>query len=642
MAGATLAQARAARTAAQRAQLRALAEADPAAALAQIRRARRLLSGLRFLLDAEALMAARVQGWTAAAPLFARLAALPRAAESPSAAALLRPATPGPGLDLALPAFARPDTLPPEIAARIVLYTAAFGDARPPAPLFQTGGLRCLLFTDHDLAVPGWETRRTDPASHPARALLHARIHASAMLAETAPGAEASLFLDPSMRVTGNLDTLLARWLWPQDLALWRHGQGRGWREVIEAQLTTDPPDDLSALLSLAEACTARGLPQQGGACDTRVIWRRHGDARIADLMAAWWDRAAGAPETADAAFAALLADAADPPPIRPAILPAALGTAESNIFLAAAPWPADVLPGRARPPAGRVPLAFLYTEEFAATASTYLRAGQLVDLLVENDPDHYDIAWTSDFAGTRDRVVLLVKTALEASAPEELAALRARNIAVIGIWDHLKPDPARMAALDASMTLSHSQTLDFARRFPDTPAFHVRHQVNRLIRPCTPPTDRLRTGYFGELANTVRPDSLAGMIELVRVDTSRQEMDWITRLPEFNAHWIVRHWRPLDGAKPFLKGFVAARCGAIVVASRQDEDALYYLGDDYPFFVTSTDPADLEADMVALASAFGGPEWRFAQAIMRQVAALSTDAVVAAEFRAMIEAVTG
>ena len=75
--------------------------------------------------------------------------------------------------------------------------------------------------------------------------------------------------------------------------------------------------------------------------------------------------------------------------------------------------------------------------------------------------------------------------------------------------------------------------------------------------------------------------------------------------------------------------------------AAREDEDALYYLGDDYPFFVTSLDPADLEADMVGIAAGFGGPDWRLAQAIMQEVRARSTDAVVAAEFRAMIEALT-
>ena len=168
-----------------------------------------------------------------------------------------------------------------------------------------------------------------------------------------------------------------------------------------------------------------------------------------------------------------------------------------------------------------------------------------------------------------------------------------------------------------------------------------MRHHVNRLIRPVTPPADRLRTGYFGELANTVRPDSLSRHGRARRHQHRAQRVRLDRRLPEFNCHWIVRQRRPIDGAKPFLKGFLAARCGAVVVAAREDEDALYYLGDDYPFFVTSLDPADLEADMVRIAAGFGGPDWRLAQAIMQEVRARSTDAVVAAEFRAMIEALT-
>ena len=129
--------------------------------------------------------------------------------------------------------------------------------------------------------------------------------------------------------------------------------------------------------------------------------------------MAAWWARAAGAPETADAAFAALIADPARP---RPRILPAALGPLADGVFLAAAPWPAAPARARApRPPAGgRLPVAFLYAEQYAASASTFLRAGQLAELVAEHDPERYDIAWTSDVAGVRDQVVVLAKGVLQ------------------------------------------------------------------------------------------------------------------------------------------------------------------------------------------------------------------------------------
>ena len=42
---------------------------------------------------------------------------------------------------------------------------------------------------------------------------------------------------------------------------------------------------------------------------------------------------------------------------------------------------------------------------------------------------------------------------------------------------------------------------------------------------------------------------------------------------------------------------------------------------------------------MMRIAAAFGGPDWARALEIMAQVAARSTDAVVAAEFRAMVRA---
>lgn len=633
---AVLARARATLRDARLARLRALTAGDPAAALARIARARRRRPRARVLAETEALIVARRDGWAAAAPLLVRLAGLPpRAAGAPAAAAVLRDPAPGPALELALPDRDRPAALPRAVAARVVLYTAAFGDSPPPPPLFQAvPGLRALLLTDRALAVPGWETRAADPDPDPVRALHFARIRGPELLAAAAPGTQASLWIDPGLRPVGNLDTLLARWLWPQDLALWRHPRAHGWHELAEERLTAEPDP---AAIALAAACAAEGLPRRAGACDPRLVWRRHAAPAAAALTAAWWERAEAAPGAADLALAAALAAPAAP---RPAILPAALGPADDGAYFAAAAPPAAA--ARRRPlTAGPLPVVFLYAEAFASTASTYLRCGQLADLVAEHDPDRFAVRLTSDAETVRDALVVLAKGALQTLSAGEIARLRSRNVAVVGAWDDVPPDPAKLAATDASMTLSHRSTLDIARAWPGTPAFHVTHHVNRRIRPSTPPADRLRAGYFGELTNTVLPDALAGLVELVGINTSKVETSWIDRLPEFNAHWIVRRRRTFDGAKPFLKGFLAARCGAVVICGRDDEDALAYLGDDYPFFVRSLDAAELEADMVGIAAAFGGPEWRLAQAIMQQVAARSTDAVVAAEFRAMVAALT-
>ena len=70
------------------------------------------------------------------------------------------------------------------------------------------------------------------------------------------------------------------------------------------------------------------------------------------------------------------------------------------------------------------------------------------------------------------------------------IAELRARNIAVDGSWDDMLPDPEKVAATSASMTLSHHQTTDFTRLFPAVPAYHVTHHVNTQVGPV-----RRRTG---------------------------------------------------------------------------------------------------------------------------------------------------
>ena len=161
------------------------------------------------------------------------------------------------------------------------------------------------------------------------------------MLAAVAPEAEASLCLAPDRRLVGNLDTLLARWLWPQDLALWRHAAGIDWRDLAEAALIAAPAPAgpaPAALLAQARGCEARRLPRDAGACDTGMIWRRHRAEPVVRLMEAWWAELEAAPGLEAIALYAALEGREAPPALRPRILPAALGAAEDNAFVAIRP----------------------------------------------------------------------------------------------------------------------------------------------------------------------------------------------------------------------------------------------------------------------------------------------------------------
>lgn len=656
--------------------------ADPGRLLRLVSKARRVAPGNAFLAQAEAVLTARSRGWEKAAPLFTGKARATRGA----AGELLRRRL-DPAIWPTLPAPTRPSFLDPELARRIVVYTTAFGAEALPAPLFQKPvGPRFILLTDRedlpgdlqgDHSVAGWETHRLIPPVAPDLADAWARVHPCEALAEAAPDAEASLYIRPDRALVGNLHTMLLRWLQPSDFALWRHSGGADWHDLAERVLVNGdlarPGVTRERVLAQARDCDDRGVPRDRGLCDTGMIWRRHGVPEVTAVTAAWWENFSRAPGFDEISLYAALHDPARPWAARaeaeirdgvpdadrapgPArLLPAALGPASYNAFTARRfpkppPRPRETpgpvsgpIPGPTSGPISGRPLgvAFLYAESFANSASTILRGRQLSEMVAARYPDAIDMVYTSDIGALRDRVVIVTKGALDTHSAEALETLRRRNRAVIGSWDDRLPSEEKVAATDAIMGVSNRQTHDLARLFPATRIYHVTHHVNSEIPPSTPPSDRPRTAYFGFRSNTVLPESLRNMIDMVPLETANVDMSWIALLPRYNCHWIVRRSKAHDGWKPFLKGFTAARAGAVVVVGRDDEDAPQYLGDDYPFYVGGTGIPQLEYDMARVASAFGGPDWARARDIMAQVADRSSDAQVCAEFRAMIEDVT-
>ena len=498
--------------------LTSMAFERPQRLLGPVRAARRLLPGRLFLAQAEALLVARARGWAAAAPLFLGLAepAARAALSGPAAAPLLRSdAVTGAALTLAIPARARPSGLPPETAADLAIYTAVFGRPRPLPPVFGVAErVRFLCFTDQEIAAPGWEIRApaTGAPADPAQAAAWHKIRPEAALAEAAPGAAASLWLDPERALIGNADTLFTRWLLPHDLVVWRHA-GRDWRDMAERHLLAGHVP-AGAILAQAEVFEATGVPSGRGGADTGMIWRRHGTPAAAALTEAWWRAWAETPGADDLALYRALhgghrgahraghPEPAPAPPLRPAILPARLGTAGDNVFVvetARRPLRPRPSGSPARPEGRALPVVFLSAAAHAKSASTFLRGRQLSAMVAAHGAGRYEVRFTEAAADVRDAVVVLTKGAMASLTTSEIAALSARNIATIGCWDDIRPDPEKTRAVDAHMTLSHRQTLDLNRIFPETPAFLVTHHVNSQVPAVVPPADRLRTGYFGD-----------------------------------------------------------------------------------------------------------------------------------------------
>jgi hypothetical protein len=612
---------------------------DPADLLRLARRMRRVAPGWRFAAQVEALTTARAGGWDAAAPLFRRLAeGADGGAGAASAAGLLAPPRDHPA-ELALPREDRPAHLDGKTAQRIVVYTCWRGSRPPLAPVFGAPeGLRFLCFSDHAAEIPGWEIVPADPAESDAAY----RIRPHRVLATAAPDAEWSLYMAPDRLVMGNLHTLFARWLLPQSLALWRHPQGGDWHDLAERHLVggTAP---VEAVLAQARACAGEGLARERSAWGLGLLWRRHADPEVAAAMETWWALEREAPGAPELSLCRALArtPAAPPPVARPATLPALLGRADSNIFFDRFLQPAVRAP-LASPPLrrGRLPVTFLYSAPRARSGNAIMRGEQLSRMIAARFPDRYEVTYSSEIGSVRHEVVIVNRTAIEDSPPEALGALKRRGNIVVSDWQDLPVVPAKNTAFDAHLAMSPLQQVDMSRMFPDRPVFLVTHHVNPDVPRVVPPGDRLRTVFIGLHLNTVVPGTLRDRVDFLHaVNADFTAHHWRATVPNYNCHWIVRQISQKEWRKPFLKGFVAARCRSPVIVTRDDQNAAHYLGDDYPFYAESVENAELERVWIRAAASFGGPEWRMALEIMRQVEARSTDEVVCADFAHMIEA---
>ncbi|WP_435169046.1 hypothetical protein [Falsirhodobacter sp. 1013] len=586
-----------------------------------------------------AVLTARMSGWHKAAPLFLRMDTGRRGQAPTLPQHLLSPAQPAQGLRLSVPQEDRAVDLPVDLARRIIVYTVCFG-SRPYLPplLGQPEGLRFLCITDAPVQAPGWEVIVMAPRPE---SEAFATICPHRVLAEAGLDAEWSLFVDRALIPVGNLHTLITRWLMHQDMVLWRHPAAHDWQGLAEHLLLTGR-HPAASVLAQAQAYEAADVPHDQGASDTGMIWRRHSDPAVQAQMDAWWALHEAEPAGHPSLSWYRLAQEKDVPDHSVTLLPSALGTAEHNIFFARNVTELQALRPRLPSPAlhtRRIPITFLYAEQRRNSGITLMRARQLSEMVADTYSDRYDVTLTSDIRSVRDQVVIVNRGAIEFNPPEHLADLRDRNIVSVSDWLDMPIRPKTVPVFDAHMAFSLPQAVELNRLYPATPAFHVTHHVNPAVPDCAGPTDRLRTGYFGRLANTSRPSTLSDVIELVNVvDASFTAEDWVRQAPLFNCHWIVRELDHLQEWKPFLKAFVAARCGAVVIVTRDDMNAMHYLGDDYPFYADSLAPEDLEMAWARTASAFGGKDWQKAQAIMRQVKARSSDRQVMVEFKAMLD----
>lgn len=284
--------------------------------------------------------------------------------------------------------------------------------------------------------------------------------------------------------------------------------------------------------------------------------------------------------------------------------------------------------------------LSFVYVEQFRGSGSTIMRGFQLADIARRHLGPRIRVTVRPLVPNFRRSTLFLTKGALKVATTETLARLKRRgNRLLFDVVDELPPETTREFA-DAIVASSLTAFEAYAREFPQIPVALVNHHVDPRLEAATagPRPDEFRIGYFGERENAVLTPRIEETVEVVHIDTSSEDTKWLASIPHFSMHYAVRRIRLLDQYKPFLKGFTAAHAGAPILIQRSQEEAVRWLGLDYPYLIDEpVSEATIIRAIEEAASEFGGTRWGEALDVMAGLRERTRPERIAAELRTLL-----
>ncbi len=518
------------------------------------------------------------------------------------------------------------------------MYTALFGEYDYlHSPAFVPPGVKFICFSDRHRDVAGWEVRVVDLELN-SPALKNRRI--KILPYDYLKDYDCSLYIDASIVFLADPLVVYRRWLKNQTFVAWAHPERSGVYEEIEAILTGlhHPP---APLLDQYAYFRDQAVPQQSGLIEASFLWRDHRDDRVRDLMQQWWD------------FLVRFGGHRDQPAlsylmwktgVRPTILPDYVGTSRDNEFFFRTPHLQTAVelecanvPQRGADedaandmahgtPIGRrrgLPpkLTWVCRDRFKAVASTFMRGHQLSEI-ARLCLTSADVSYVDEYrlGSQSDSILILTKGFLKQACPDELAQLKERgNIICADYVD----DPVRAELheyLDAYIAASITQFIHYSGRYADKLIHLITHHADPRLAGIRGPEDYCNIGYFGEIVNARYAHELQGLVDFSLTNTQVSDASWIPKLRHCNVHYAVREPDSTEGFKPFLKGFTAAQCHSNLIVLKDESDARYYLGSDYPYILKDGALESVLEMIDRVKESFGGSEWRRGLEMMESV----------------------
>ncbi len=287
--------------------------------------------------------------------------------------------------------------------------------------------------------------------------------------------------------------------------------------------------------------------------------------------------------------------------------------------------------------------------DQLAAICRQYLGDEYRFDVVAQR-PIRNPVALVKSCRALRDCVVVLLKGTAAQFGEEGMELLRhhARGVCI----DYVDADveAAFSSRADVHIGASHAGCRllgDVLARAGSAGAqakvMHLTHHADpRLAGVRCRQGQAVRVGYLGNPANLYLPAAARRKVEVLQYTRDADIAEVFDALRDFNIHYCVRALAPdVDRkrmAKPFTKGFTAAAMGAHVMTARDTDDALHYLGADYPFLLESAEDSAIVNALDRAEAMFGTSAWAEAEERLAYLREMSSPRRVAEEMNDILE----
>ena len=502
---------------------------------------------------------------------------------------------------------------------KFCVYTSLYGDfdKLEDIPEHFSDKITYICFSDRKHDAKGWEYRviQAESENHNIRAKKY-KILPHQFLNEFT----ASLFVDATTEFLNDPYHLIKNYLAGNQWVMMKHPSRSC---LLDEAVATISMEKAPIEIILDQVFTYEKTGYQAhGLCEASFIWRDHSARDVIDFMETWWGHIQRYSSQEELSLGYLFSSEK----IKPKVLADEFGTSGFTYYFFKNQQNESSNKNKRILSANTPDIVFIYSEKYKHVGSTRMRSQVFIDILEQSERFGYKYHHSSS-PDQNEKGIVLTKSGLFEITIDQIKYLKDNNLFVAADYVDGQCRPELHPYIDVYLASSIKSYIDYKRKFQDKHVFRLDHIVDPRLKSNT--NKNLKIGYFGELYNAKFKDQLKNEIDFVPVYTFEKGYDdWFEFLTEYSVHYSVREEKPWDGYKPFLKGFTAAHCNAVLLTNRDESDAKYFLPPDYPYFVEK-DLDSIKKAIENLQSNWGGEKHRYAKHCMNELKNASSNKMI-------------